>query len=83
MAEMLIIFGIIALAGVYTWKRLSKTMRGRKACCEQGEDSCAFKDFIDKEGHPERLDCSAADRQRRLAGKNAPISTSLPKKSTV
>ena len=82
MAEMLIITAIVALAGVYAWKKLSKTMRGKKACCEQGEESCAFKDFIDKEGNPGRLNCSEADREKRLAGKSAPVHSSRPNKST-
>ena len=67
MAEMLIIAVIVAVAGWYAWKKLYAEARGKKACCEQGEGSCAFKDFIDKEGNPERLNCTADERKKRQA----------------
>ncbi len=70
MAELLIISVIVGWALWYAWKRLSKTASGKKACCEQSE-GCAFKDFIEKEGKGEPPGCSAEDRKKRLAGREA------------
>ena len=83
MAESLIIAAIVAAAGCYAWKKLAKTMGGRKACCDQGEDSCAFKDFIVKEGgNVERLNCAAADREKRMEGNSAVVQSAKSKEST-
>ncbi len=70
MIELLIIAVIVGWAGWYTWKKLSKTASGKKACCEQGDD-CSFKDFMKKESNSERLDCSVEDRKKRPAGQEA------------
>ncbi|MBW7995990.1 MAG: hypothetical protein FVQ81_05330 [Candidatus Glassbacteria bacterium] len=49
------------LAGYYAWNRLAPTAKGKEACCEDGED-CAFRDFIEKEGKGERLECATGFR---------------------
>lgn len=68
MTESLILFVIVGWALWYAWKKLSKTASGKKTCCGQGS-GCSFKAFIEKEGNPGRLDCSAEDREKRQAGK--------------
>jgi len=63
MLETIVIVAIVAVAAVFAWKKLAGTASGEKACCEDGED-CAFKDFIAKEGKPERLNCRATGRKK-------------------
>lgn len=83
MLESVIIAVIVGIAGWYTWKKLAKTVSGKKACCDKGEDSCAFKDFLVSEnGNVERLNCSAADREKRMARQGKIRQSSKPKAST-
>lgn len=70
MTELLIIAVVVVLAAAYAWKKLSAEVSGKESCCEQSED-CSFRDFISKEGKAERLNCSADDRKKRLAGNKA------------
>ena len=67
MLELIVIYAIVAVAGWYAWKKLARMAAGKKACCDSGDEACKFRDFIEKEGHPERLNCSAKDRARRMA----------------
>ena len=73
MAELLIIAVIVVIAAAYVWKKLSAEASGKKSCCEQSSSSgsCAFKDFIEQEGKPQRLECSAGDRKKTQAGRDA------------
>ena len=74
MIELLTIAVIVAIAAFYVWKKLSAEASGKESCCEQSSSSgqsCAFKDFIEQEGKPQRLNCSAQDRKKRQVGREA------------